>query len=147
MNLYTQGIGGRYGMDTNSSPRSRFVCIVGQPFVLWGIAALATALTVQWIFKHVELHSPARQMLGFLPALLAVIFVVAFVKDVRKLDEMRRRIHLQAAAVAFLLTVILTFIFDGLKSAGIYSATLSDLDTSTVLIWAASLIFLSLRYR
>jgi hypothetical protein len=104
-------------------------------------------LTVKWIFNHVELHSPARPMLGFLPALMAVLFVVAFVKDVRKLDEMRRRIHLQAAAISFLLTVILTFIFDGLKSAGIYSATLSDLDTATVLIWAVALILLSLRYR
>jgi hypothetical protein len=120
---------------------------LARPFVLWGIATLATALSVQWLFKHEEIHSPARQMLGFLPALLAVFFVVAFVKDVRKLDEMKRRIHLQAAAVAFLLTVILTFVFDGLKGAGIYSATLGDLDTATVLIWAAALIFLSLRYR
>jgi hypothetical protein len=120
---------------------------LARPFVLCGIAALATSLTVQWIFKHEELHSPARQMFGFLPAVMAVLFVVAFVTDVRKLDEMKRRIHLQAAAVAFLLTVILTFVFDGLKSAGIYTATLSDLDTATVLIWAAALIFLSLRYR
>ena len=134
-------------MTTNYSLGSRLRCVFARPFVLWGIAALATALTVEWIFRHEELHSPARPMLGFLPALLAVLFVVAFVKDVRKLDEMKRRIHLQAAAIAFLLTVILTFVFDGLKSAGIYSATLADLDTATVLIWAAALIFLSLRYR
>jgi hypothetical protein len=121
--------------------------IFARPFVLWGIAALATALTVKWIFNHEELHSPARAMLGFLPALMAVLFVVAFVKDVRKLDEMARRIHLQAAAISFMLTVILTFVFDGLKTAGIYRATLSDLDTATVVIWACALIFLSMRYR
>ena len=134
-------------MATRSSRRSRLTSILAQPFVLWGIAALATALTVQWILNHVELHSPVRQVLGFLPALLAIVFVVAFVRDVRKLDEMRRQIHLQAAAISFLLTVILTFVFDGLKNAGIYRATVSDLNTATVLIWAAALIFLSLRYR
>ena len=134
-------------MTTNCRWSSRLTSILARPFVLWGFAALATSLSVQWLFKHEEMHSPARQMLGFLPALMAVLFVVAFVKDVRKLDEMKRRIHLQAAAIAFLLTVILTFVFDGLKSAGIYSATLGDLDTATVLIWAAALIFLSLRYR
>jgi hypothetical protein len=123
------------------------MCIVRQPFVLWGIAALATGLTVNWIFKHEELRSPAKLRLGSLPALMAILFVVAFVKNVRKLDEMRRVIHLQAAAIAFLLTVILTFVFDGLKNAGIYRATLSDLNTATVLIWAAALIILSLRYR
>jgi cadmium resistance protein CadD (predicted permease) len=134
-------------MAMNSSRRSRLTSIFARPFVLWGIAALATAFTVKWIFKHEELHPPVRPMLGFLPALMAILFVVAFVKDVRKLDEMRRRIHLQAAAISFLLTVILTFVFDGLKSAGIYQPTLGDLDTATVLIWAVTLIFLSLRYR
>jgi hypothetical protein len=134
-------------MATNSSRRSRLTSILARPFVLWGMAALATTLTVQWIFRHEELPSPAKPMLGFLPALMAILFVVAFVRDVRKLDEMIRRIHLQAAAISFLLTVILTFVFDGLKGAGIYRATLSDLDTATVLIWAAALIFLSLRSR
>ncbi|HEV2491489.1 MAG TPA: hypothetical protein VG204_00290 [Terriglobia bacterium] len=134
-------------MTTDCGWDSRLTNAFTRPFVLWGIAALATALTVRWILNHEALHFPARPMLGFLPALMAVLFVVAFVKDVRKLDEMRRRIHLQAAAVAFLLTVILTFVFDGLKTAGIYRATLSDLDTATVLIWAAALIFFSLRYR
>jgi hypothetical protein len=134
-------------MVTDSNRCFRLTSILARPFVLWGIGALATALAVKWIFKHEELPSPAKPILGFLPVLLAILFVVAFVKDVRKLDEMRRRIHLQAAAVAFLLTVILSFVFDGLKSTGIYNATLSDFDTATVLIWAAALIFFSVRYR
>ena len=134
-------------MTMNSSWSSRLTCIFVRPYVLWGAAALTAGLAVKWIFENEELQSPAKPMLGFLPTLLAICFVVAFVKDVRKLDEMRRQIHLQAAAIAFLLTVILTFVLDGLKSAGIYRATLNDLDTATVLIWAAALIFLSLRYR
>lgn len=134
-------------MPERCSPNSRLTSSFTRPYVMWGIAALAAALIVKWIFKHEELHFPVRVMLGFLPALLAILFVVAFVKDVGKLDEMRRLIHLQAAAISFLLTVILTFVFDGLKNAGIYRASLSNLDTATVLIWAVALIFLSLRYR
>lgn len=134
-------------MSTNYSLGSRLTCIFARPFVLWGFAALMTALTVQWIFRHTDLPSPAKPLLGFVPALLAILFVLAFVKDVHKLDEMVRRIHLQAAAISFLLTVILTFAFDGLKSAGIYHASLSDLDTASVLIWAGTLVFMSLRYR
>jgi hypothetical protein len=134
-------------MAENCSWSSRLTNIFTRPFVLWGIAVLATQLTVDWIFKHEELHSPAKPMLGLLPALLAIFFVVAFVKDIRKLDEMVRRIHLQAAAISFLLTVSLTFVFDGLESAGIYSATLSDLSSALVLTWGAALIFLSLRHR
>lgn len=108
---------------------------------------MATEYMVEWLSKHERLHSPAKPILGFLPALLAIFFVVAFVKDIRKLDEMVRRIHLQAAAIAFLLTVILEFIFDGLESAGIFHATRSDLSRPLVLIWGAALVFLSRRYR
>lgn len=134
-------------MAVDCGRKSRLARNFTRPYVLWGIAALATALAVKWITKHEELQSPAKPILGFLPVLPAILFVVAFVKDVRKLDEMRKLIHLQAAAISFLLTVTLTFVFDGLKSAGIYRATLSDLDTATVLIWLAAIIFVSRRYQ
>lgn len=134
-------------MAMNSRPSSRLTSIFARPFVLWGFGALATSLGVEWIFKHEELQSPATVILGFLPSLLAILFVLTFVRDIRKLDEMRRGIHMQAASISFLLIVILTFVFDGLKNAGIYRASLSDLDTATVLIWTVALIFLSVRYR
>src|SRR5205823_6508324 len=117
-----------------------------RPFVLWGIAAVAALVAVEWLLKHEELRSPAKSILGFLPALMVIFMVVAILQDVRKLDEMGRRLHMQAAAISFLLTIILTFVFDGLAGAGIYSATRSDLNTATVSIWAAVFIFLSLRH-
>jgi len=134
-------------MTTYCSWNSRLTNIFTRPFVLWGLAALATQITVQWLFKHEELGFPAKPILSFLPALLAIFFVVALVQDIRKLDEMQRRIHLQAASTAFLLTVTLTFVFDGLESAGIYRATRSSLSTCVVLFWLAAHIFLALRYR
>ena len=134
-------------MTTYCSWNSRLTNIFTRPFVLWGLAALATQNTVQWLFKHEKLGSPAKPILSFLPALLAIFFVVALVQDIRKLDEMQRHIHLQAASIAFLLTVTLTFVLDGLESAGIYRATRSSLGTCVVLFWLAAHIFLALRYR
>jgi Kef-type K+ transport system membrane component KefB len=78
---------------------------------------------------------------------MAIFMVVAILQDVRKLDEMVRRIHLQAASTAFLLTVILTFVFDGLESAGIYRATRGALVTANLVIWVAALICFNWRYR
>jgi hypothetical protein len=37
----------------------------------------------------------------FLAPLLAILFVVAFVRDVGRLDEMKRRIHLQPQPFPF----------------------------------------------
>ena len=119
---------------------SRLKSRLTRPYVLWGIAALAA----EWSFKHEELSSPARSILGFLPALMAIFMVVAILQDVRKFDEMVRRIHLQAASTAFLLTVILTFVFE---NAGIYRATRSALVTANLVIWVAALIFLNWKYR
>jgi Kef-type K+ transport system membrane component KefB len=118
-----------------------------RPYVLWGIASLTVQWVADWLFKHEELRLPARSILAFLPALMAIFMVVAILQDVRKLDEMVRRIHLQAASTAFLLTVILTFVFDGLESAGIYRATRGALVTANLVIWVAALICFNWRYR
>jgi hypothetical protein len=134
-------------MAANPNRWSPLTRVLTRPFGMWGLAALATSLTLNRVFKHHELAAWARLMLYSVPIFLAIMFVVAFVKGVRKLDEMGRRIHMQAASTSFLLTVILTFVLDGLKSAGVYTATLSDIDTATIVIWVASLVFFSLRYR
>lgn len=130
-------------MADSCDARSRWT----QPFVLWGIATAATGLAVLWLTKHEQLNSALRSVLGFLPALMWICFIVALARGVRKLDEMGKRIHLQAASVAFLLTVILAYVFVGLEAAGLYVAKAGDLGGGAVLVWALVLFFITRRYR
>lgn len=130
-------------MHTIRTYRSRFT----KPVFLLAILALATQLAVEWLFKHRELRSPLRPFLAFLPALIWIFFIVAFVQVVRKMDELQQRITVKAASTAFVLTVILTLIFAGLERAGIYHATWSDVGSPSMFLWAIAYIFLVWRYR
>lgn len=131
------------GMADSCSVRSRWT----QPFVLWGFATAATGFGVLWLLKHEQFSSTLRSVLGFLPTLMWIFFIVAVARGVRKLDEMGKRIHLQAASIAFLLTVILSYAFVGLEAAGVYTAKSGDLAGGAVLIWGLALVLVTWRYR
>ncbi len=118
-----------------------------QPWVLWDMAACVAGLAVLWVFHNEKLSSLSRIVLGFLPALLWIACVVALVRKVSTLDEMGRRIHLQAASIAFVATIILNFVSVGLGEAKIYSVNASELGSAGILIWAVTVVFLTRRYQ
>jgi cytochrome c biogenesis protein CcdA len=131
------------GMLGGCEGRSRWT----QPWVLWDAAAVVTGLAVIWVFHNEKLSSPSRIVLGFLPALLWIGCVVALVRKVRTLDEMGKRIHMQAASIAFVATVILNFVSVGLGASKIYAVKVVDLGSAGILIWALAVVFLTRRYQ
>jgi len=118
-----------------------------RPVFLWWVVAWTTEVTVEWLFRSGKLHSPARPFLAFLPVLLWIFFVVAFIRAVRRMDELQQQIYLQALSVAFGLTLALTLVFAGLERAGIYRAAWSDVVSSLMFLWVIAYIFASWRYR
>jgi hypothetical protein len=55
-----------------------------------------------------------------------LLCVIAVVRNIRTLDEMGKRIHLQAASIAFVATVILNYVFFGLETARICALKATD---------------------
>jgi len=129
---------------TNNTGRcgSRFA----RPVFLWAVTGAATQIIVDWIFKHPERFHVSR-WLALVPILPMMCFVVAMVRAVRKMDELQRRICFESVAVSFLLTVVLTLVFAGLDSTGIYRASYDDVATPMMAFWACAYIFSSWRYR
>jgi Kef-type K+ transport system membrane component KefB len=118
-----------------------------RPVFLWWAAAFATQLVVHWLLKYAELSPPARLFLSFLPALMWIIVVVTFVQTIRKSDELRQRIHMQAVSIAAVPAAILILVFAGLERSGIYSASWSDVGSSMMLLLMVAYIFSAWRYR
>ncbi len=124
-----------------------------QPWVLWGAAGSVTGLAVAWVFHSEKLNSPSRIVLGFLPALLWIICVVALVRKIRTSDEMVKRIQMEAASIAFVATIILNYVFVGLDAslgldaARIYTVEAGVLGAAGIVIWAVATAFLTRRYR
>ncbi len=77
----------------------------------WLIALLVTRMLLKeaGIFGISAAHSAlwVKTVIALLPLVPSVLVVWTFVQDIRKADEFERRLHLEALAIAFPVTVIL----------------------------------------
>src|SRR5271155_5039118 len=115
-------------MTTNRTFPSRFT----RPVFLWAVAAALTELVVTWLVVHQQVPRWA----ALLPLLPYMLFFAAMVRSVLKMDEMQKRICLESASIAFLLTLSVTAVLGGLEQAGIARAPWSDVGGLMMLLWA-----------
>lgn len=129
-------------MSTLKTCRSRFT----RPVFIWSVGALATEIAVNWVPDHL-LHRPAPRSLALLPLIPAMLFMVALVRAIQKMDELQKRICLESVFIAFVLTLILTFVFAGLERMGIPRVPWDDIGSWMMLLWAFAYVVSSWRYR
>jgi hypothetical protein len=126
-------------MTTNRMFPSRFT----RPVFLWAVAAALTELLVTWLV----IHQRVPRWLGLLPVLPYLIFFAAMVRRVLKMDEMQKRIYLESASIAFMLTLIITAFFSGIEQAGIGRPPWDEVGAFMMLLWAVSYAVSARRYR
>lgn len=122
--------------------RSRF----RRPVFLWAMVALMTELVVEWLSARGMLPQSLR-LVTLIPLFPATLFLIALERTVRKMDELQRRISLESAFIAFLLTLFLAFILTGLERVRMYHGSADGLGTAMLVFWACSYSFFSWRYR
>jgi hypothetical protein len=126
-------------MITNRTFSSRFT----RPVFLWAVAAALTEVLVTWLVVHGKIP----RWLGLLPVLPYMLFFAAMVRSILKMDEMQKRICLESASIAFLLTLIVTAVFGGLEQAGIAHAPWSEVGGLMMLLWTGVYAVSAWRYR
>ena len=126
-------------MTTTRTFSSRFT----RPVFLWAVAAALTQILVTWLVVHG--HVP--RALGLLPVLPYMIFFAAMVRSVLKMDEMQKRICLESASIAFLLTLIITVFFVGVEQAGLGRPPWEEVGGFMLLLWACAYGLSAWRYR
>jgi hypothetical protein len=126
-------------MTTNRTFSSRFA----RPVFLWAVAAALTEILVQWLLTHGQVP----RWWGLLPLHPSMFFFAALVRTVLKMDEMQKRICIESASIAFLLTLIITFVFGGLDQAGIGRPPWDEVGSFMLLLWAGSYAVSAWRYR
>jgi hypothetical protein len=126
-------------MTTPRAFSSRFT----RPVFLWAVVAALTELLVAWLVVHG--HVP--RLLGLLPVLPYMIFFAAMVRSVLRMDEMQKRICLESASIAFLLTLIITAFFGGVEQAGLGRPPWEEVGGFMLLLWACAYGFSAWRYR
>jgi len=76
------------------------------PLLLWGIFYILARLALE----NSALDSWLRVLIALLPIPPFIYFLAAAVSHIRSMDELERRVHLEALAVAFPLTLLLVMI-------------------------------------
>jgi uncharacterized membrane protein len=105
---------------------------------------LVLALASQWLTKHQTLSFRLRLLLAVIPGAL---YLISLVRGIRGLDELERRIHFEAAAIAYVSGALLTLVFGGLERTGIYQARWSDIGNPLLFLWALGYVLAVRRYR
>jgi hypothetical protein len=126
-------------MTANRTFSSRFT----RPVFLWAVAAALTEVVVTWLV----VHKRVPQWAGLLPLLPYMLFFAAMVRSVLRMDEMQKRICLESASIAFLLTLVITSFFGGIEQAGIGHAPWDEVGGFMLLLWAGAYAVSAWRYR
>ena len=112
------------------------------------IAAALLIMAAAWIGRLFPLRSPARIALALLQGGASAALILAIARPMRQLDELQRRIQLEALAFAFAGTAILGTGYGFLINAG-----LPEIDWGSwiwpgmVCLWALGLVIANRRYR
>ena len=113
--------------------------------------ALATAVAIvaaAWVGRHFPPRSPARIAIALVQGAASAVLIVAIARPLRHLDELQRRIQLEALALAFAGTGILGTSYGFLINAG-----LPEIDWGSwiwpvmTVLWVVGLVVASRRYR
>lgn len=90
-------------MERTPSPKKRTVPAA----LVSGILFFALYFTARAFLESDNLTSTTRVLIALMPIPVFIVFLWSFIKGLRNADELHRRVHLEALAVAFPLTALL----------------------------------------
>ena len=87
--------------------------------IFWSVLCIASAIDIgaSRLLRQPEFGPHARIVFALLPIPANLVLLAVIVRRIRQLDEFLRHVHLEAVAIAFLLTSLAVFIYENLQKA------------------------------
>jgi hypothetical protein len=130
-----------YYQTMNSTPSSS-VGFCSRGSVGQFVSAILMALTVAGAIllerRAKFLSTPAKALILLVPLVFSAVYIHYVLRDMRRLDELQRRIHLEAAAVGCLGTFMVMLLYPAVQYAG-FLGQLSPVNVVFVLFGCAGL--------
>lgn len=114
----------------------------------FGGAMAAYSVTVPtsiWLLRGHE-HTPLGYAVAFLPIIPSALALWAFMRMFRTLDELQRRIQLEAVAFSFLATCLITLTWAFQQNAGLPRFDVSWVAPLLIMLWGLGLGIAKRRY-
>ncbi len=112
------------------------------------IALILSIIVVSWLLETQELGPALRLALVLAPVTAWIFALLAYFRLIQQLDELQRRIHLEALAIAFSGLAVAIFACEYLRKAGFISFLKPDYVLMMMLIlWPLGFAIAWRRYR
>jgi len=99
-----------------------------------------------WMLRGHE-HTPLGYSIAFLPIIPSIFAMFGFMRMFRGLDELQRRIQLEAVAFSFLATCLITLTWAFQQNAGLPRFDVSFVAPLLALLWGLGLCVAKRRYQ
>jgi hypothetical protein len=134
-------------LDIPAAPKSRSRN-EGARIIAISLACAAIIIVLALLSKQFPMRSAPRIACALLQGIASAVVVVLTVRDIHRLDELQRRIHLEALALAFAGTAIFSTGYGFLIHAGLPDIEWGALVWPAMVgMWAVGLVIASRRYR
>ncbi len=122
--------------------KHRYLIELGLALLAYAVLLVVSLVTVNQVSAPL-----ARTLISLAPMLPAAFVVSAVVRQLRRIDEMQRRIQLEALGLAFAGTAVLSFGYGFLENVGYPKLTMFAVWPLMATLWVVGLVISQLRYR
>ena len=99
------------------------------------------------VLKHVDVARPWRDLIALSPMVAAAATAWIVLRELRRMDELQRRIQLEALGFSFAGTAILTFSYGFLEGLGYPRLSMFTVWPILAVLWVVGLALARRRYR
>jgi hypothetical protein len=99
------------------------------------------------LLQHVAIAAPWRDLLALTPMLAAVTMPWVIVRELRRMDELQRRIQLEALGFSFAGTAVLSFSYGFLEGLGYPRLSMFSVWPLMAVLWVVGLLLARRRYQ
>jgi peptidoglycan biosynthesis protein MviN/MurJ (putative lipid II flippase) len=129
-------------------PTAGWLRRIRRPPVMWALTAFVVEFVVDRVLGGGSVPpGGVRVALALAPLLPSLLFMVALVRMVQRMDEMQQRICLESVFIAFICSLALTFVFAGLDQAGVYHPPWDVIGESMLVFWGCAYVYSGWKYR
>ena len=109
--------------------------------------AYSVVLVLSLMFLRENPDSPWRIPVMVAPVIPIVFMMLAVIRSVRRMDELHRRIHLEAVIIAYLATLILCFSYGFLENVGFPPFNTMWVGVAMICLWGIGLLLAKRKYQ
>jgi hypothetical protein len=130
-------------MDVPSMKSKQYLKELTATLVVYGVLLIGSIE----LLTHVDVARPWRDVIALSPMLPAAAMAWVILRELRRMDELQRRIQLEALGFSFAGTAVLTFSYGFLEGLGYPKLSMFTVWPILATLWVVGLVLARRRYQ